>query len=211
VRNVSVWFAMAITLVDAVTFIAAMPLFFKAGPGQRASRRTLFASIAIGLVAIVTTLATRETVGRWPLLIGGLLGIGAQALFWAAVGAHGIHRPSGAFAITAPNWITRRGPYRWVRHPFYIAYAMAFVAGAVFAQSRWLWVVPAWMVTMYVFAARQEERLIMSSPLAPSYTEYRGEVGALLPRLRHRVGLLTIQRDARKREATPSGRWTPPD
>ena len=33
---------------------------------------------------------------------------------------------------------------------------MAFIAGAVFAQSRWLWVVPAWMVTMYV--SRLEQR-----------------------------------------------------
>ena len=173
---------MTIIFVDAVTFVAAMAVFFKAGPGQRASRLTLFASIAVGLVTIVTTLGTRETVGGWALLIGGMLGIGAQAVFWAAIGAHGIHRPSGAFATTAPSWLVRQGPYRWVRHPFYTAYAMAFVAGAVFAQSRWLWVVPAWMVTMYVLAARQEERLIMSSPLAPAYSAYRKEVGAFCPR-----------------------------
>ncbi len=183
-RNAAWWFAMTVTTVDAMVFVAAMPIFFKAGRELPASRLTLFASIATGLATTLATLGMRVTVEHWPMLIGGALGTGAQALFWGAIRAHAGHRPSGAFAADAPTGIVRRGPYRWVRHPFYTAYVMAFVAGAVFAQFLWLWVVPAWMVAIYVLAARQEERLILCSPLAPAYTAYEREAGAFVPRWR---------------------------
>jgi protein-S-isoprenylcysteine O-methyltransferase Ste14 len=159
-----------------------MPIFFKPSRGQTRWRLTLFASIAIGLVATLGALWARTSIGAWATMIGGTLGIGAQVLFWTAVRAHGRQRPSGAFASLAPSGLITHGPYRWVRHPFYTAYVLAFLAGAAFAQSGWLWLVPAWMVTIYALAAHREELLILSSPLGRSYVEYQRSTGAFFPR-----------------------------
>ena len=174
--------AMTLTTGNAITFVMAMIAFFRARDGLAGQRLLLFASIAIGLTAVVASLAGRMTVGGVSLAIGSLLAVAAQTIFWSAVRSHGANRPSGAFAIDPPSVIVRRGPYRWVRHPFYLAYILGFAAGAVFTENVWVWLVPIWMQAMYMVAAHQEEQLVLSSPFAAEYSEYKRQVGAFFPK-----------------------------
>jgi protein-S-isoprenylcysteine O-methyltransferase Ste14 len=173
---------MTLTAGNAITFVGAMVAFFRARAGLARQRLLLLASIAIGLAAVVGSLAGRVTVGRVSLAIGSLLAAAAQAIFWSAVRSHGANRPSGAFAIDPPSVIVRRGPYGWVRHPFYLAYILGFVAGTVFTENVWVWLVPIWMQAMYAVAAYQEEQLVLSSPFAAEYSEYKRQVGAFFPK-----------------------------
>jgi protein-S-isoprenylcysteine O-methyltransferase Ste14 len=182
VRDPTWWIAVGLTTATALTFIVAMVAFFKSRQGVTTLRLTLCVSIAGGLTTIFGSLAGRADVTGLPVVSGSLLALAAQALFWWAVRAHGANRPSAAFATDAPSTLTQIGPYRWVRHPFYVAYVLGFAAGAAFTGQGWPWLIPAWMSALYHFAARQEETVILASPLAPAYHDYRSRVGAFVPR-----------------------------
>lgn len=173
--------AFIVTSTTAMAFVVAMATFFRSRQGHAAHRVLLLGSVAGGLIATFWSLAGQRTVGPVAASLGTLLALSAQALFWWAVRAHGDYRPSAAFATAAPPVVLDRGPYAWVRHPFYCAYLLGFMSGAVFTENRRVWMVPLWLLVVYVFAARQEERIILASPLGDLYRDYRRRVGGFVP------------------------------
>jgi len=73
------------------------------------------------------------------------------------------------------------GPYRFVRHPFYVA--NAFVDFGIAVMSGW-WVLvsilPIWWLAAYVPVIRREERNLMAK-FPSTYGEYKKRVPALVP------------------------------
>ena len=91
---------------------------------------------------------------------------------------------TAAFTRDTPERLLERGPYRFVRHPFYTSYALNWLAGSL-ATWRWWVVVPSVLAcAILVVAARAEERKFARSALAGDYAAYRARTGSFLPRLR---------------------------
>jgi protein-S-isoprenylcysteine O-methyltransferase Ste14 len=76
------------------------------------------------------------------------------------------------------------GPYRFVRHPFYLSYMLAFVAVAVAFPSLIVSGVCILNIGLFVYMAIDDERVLLASPLATAYTAYRERVGMLVPRFK---------------------------
>jgi len=75
------------------------------------------------------------------------------------------------------------GPYRYVRHPFYLSYSLFWLAGAV-AVPYWPMIVGSLgMLTLYYRAAAQEEQTIARSGLSAEYEAYKRTTGMFLPRI----------------------------
>jgi protein-S-isoprenylcysteine O-methyltransferase Ste14 len=89
-----------------------------------------------------------------------------------------------AWGERVPEELCERGPYRFIRHPLYLSYLLAYVAALI--------ALPHWSTTLLVLAnavlwtmaARSDERRIADSSLADSYAAYRQRAGMFLPRLR---------------------------
>lgn len=77
--------------------------------------------------------------------------------------------------------VTRSGPYRFVRHPFYVA--NAFLDAGLAVMSGW-WVLqlalPFWWLAVYLPAMRREERA-MTELFGPDYEAYQREVPQFVP------------------------------
>ena len=80
-----------------------------------------------------------------------------------------------------PDRLITDGPYRWVRHPFYLGYMLGAVAAPVAIDSLVLLLLAVAMVGLTTLAAFREERIWLASPRAASYREYRARTGMLLP------------------------------
>lgn len=80
--------------------------------------------------------------------------------------------------------LVTRGPYRWVRHPFYDA-ALLLVLGNALAAANWF-LFAAGAATFILMAGRSriEERNLLSRFGEP-YRAYRENTGRFLPRLGH--------------------------
>ena len=83
----------------------------------------------------------------------------------------------------APPRLKTTGPYRLVRHPIYSAYLLGWVSGALATGQWWLFICPALMAALYYLAARQEEHMILSGPLAGQYRVYCQRTGMFVPRV----------------------------
>ena len=123
------------------------------------------------------------------LLQRGLRYALALTLYGWALATHGRDRPAFAFLPSAPAALKTAGPYRYVRHPIYAAYLLAWVAGALVTGQPWLLAAPVLMGAFYRRAACEEEQQFLEGPLAAEYLAYRRLTGMFLPRLRQRAAL----------------------
>lgn len=141
----------------------------------------------LGLAAAVVHVVTIARGGPRPAAAGLLacaLYVAGLAVFAAACSATRARRLTLAFSPDVPTTLVRDGIYRHLRHPFYTAYALAWLAGCVAAPRAATIVTCIAMLGMYVWAAVVEERKFVGSALEPAYRLYRSEVGAFVPRLR---------------------------
>jgi protein-S-isoprenylcysteine O-methyltransferase Ste14 len=80
-----------------------------------------------------------------------------------------------------PPMMCDTGPYRYVRHPFYLSYTVAFVAVAVAFPSLVVSGVCLANIGLFVYMALDDERVLLQSPLAAAYESYSARVGMFLP------------------------------
>ena len=118
-------------------------------------------------------------------------GVAAAVVLLAAIGLYewARHTIRGrrfglGYGEHVPEELCEQGPYRYVRHPLYLSYVLAFVA-SLLALPHWI---TALMVLanigLWVHAARSDEQRIAQSPLAAAYADYRTRAGMFLPRFR---------------------------
>ena len=108
------------------------------------------------------------------LYLWGLLTLGE--MFTASSG-FGVRLPQGQRLIT-------RGPYRYVRHPMYLAVILAGIGGLLLYRT-WAMLIFAVMMFGLVVRARREEGALVEL-LGDEWLAYTRRVPAWLPRLRRK-------------------------
>lgn len=82
-----------------------------------------------------------------------------------------------------PDELCETGPYRYIRHPLYLAYQLAWLAAFV-ALPHWVTAVLLVVsIALFTYMARDDETTIAASPLAAAYAVYRERTGLFWPRL----------------------------
>ncbi len=110
----------------------------------------------------------------------------SAALFAVTLSATPSKVLPAAFANEAPAFVINGGPYRFVRHPFYVAYMLYWAALALAAPHPLVVSGALLIVWAYVFLARREERLLLAGPRGPDYERYIRSTGRFLPPLANR-------------------------
>ncbi|HTU66433.1 MAG TPA: methyltransferase [Steroidobacteraceae bacterium] len=113
--------------------------------------------------------------------IAAVILVASIALYeWARAAIWG-RRFGIALGEHVPEQLCEAGPYRRIRHPIYLAYMLAYLAALV-ALPHWL--LAALLVAnvvLFTLAARDDERTITTSALAPDYAAYRQRAGMFWP------------------------------
>lgn len=79
--------------------------------------------------------------------------------------------------------LVTHGPYRWVRHPFYLAFAMAVVANALITANAFLAITGTAAFLVIVARTSIEEQKLIER-FGRDYREYMRRTGRFLPRIR---------------------------
>jgi protein-S-isoprenylcysteine O-methyltransferase Ste14 len=83
-----------------------------------------------------------------------------------------------------PEELCERGPYRFVRHPIYLSYMLAFAA-VLIALPHWISALMLVVnVALFTHAALADERTLAHSSLAVDSAHYRDRTGMFWPRVR---------------------------
>lgn len=116
-------------------------------------------------------------------VLGFALQIASNALFWWAIAASRTARLRFAFDEEGPDSLVTSGPYRHLRHPFYSSYVLFWAGWSLATWSVWALVPLAGLVTLYVAAAKGEERKFAATAMAGEYLAYRRRAGLMWPKL----------------------------
>jgi protein-S-isoprenylcysteine O-methyltransferase Ste14 len=77
--------------------------------------------------------------------------------------------------------LVTRGPYRWVRHPFYVSAALAFTADTLVTANAFLGGTGALLLILLVMRTRTEEANLIER-FGDGYRDYMRRTGRFLPR-----------------------------
>ncbi len=134
---------------------------------------------ALLVLAQFTGIGVVAFAGPWPpgWALGGLLaGLALVAWAWAAM-------PPRTFTVSpeprADGSITVRGPYRWVRHPMYLAVLLAAFSFTVGAPTAYRATATVGLLLVLVVKARFEERLLERRH--PGYQDRMAGIPRLVP------------------------------
>ena len=163
------------------SFAWGMRRFFVQPTGSTSGMKIISAcGILFGALHFVA-IFLRDSVTAERAYLAALLYIWSLGLFWWAIQANSAARLSAAFSDDLPVHLVESGPYRFIRHPFYCSYVLAWLAGAI-ATARW-WLIPTVVVMAVIYwnAASSEEEKFSRSPLAAEYESYRSRTSLLVP------------------------------
>ncbi len=79
--------------------------------------------------------------------------------------------------------LVTHGPYRWVRHPFYLAFAVAVMANTLITANLYLAITGAAAFLAIVARTSIEERQLIDR-FGRDYVDYMRRTGRFLPRIR---------------------------
>ncbi|MBV8878883.1 MAG: isoprenylcysteine carboxylmethyltransferase family protein [Planctomycetaceae bacterium] len=114
--------------------------------------------------------------------LGGLYAINVLLILAGVLNIAGLVALRRSFAIMAEaRVLVVGGPYRWVRHPMYLAHFLIFLAVLLQRFSLVTLALYAVFVAGQVVRARIEERKLTET--FPEYADYRRKTGMFLPRL----------------------------
>ncbi len=115
-------------------------------------------------------------------MVGMLMYTVSVALFLSAIEAANRTRLQRSFVDhPLPDRLITDGPYRWVRHPFYVGYIIGALAPAVAIDNPFVVVISGLMIAITVVAAFREERVWLSSAKGEAYREYSRRTGMFFP------------------------------
>jgi protein-S-isoprenylcysteine O-methyltransferase Ste14 len=180
---VSAWQAiLALSLFSCMaSFAWAMQKFFVRPSGRTAGMNVItacgWAFAALHFVAIFWP----NSIAPERAFIATLLYLSSLGLFWWAIRTNSAARLSAVFSPDVPAHLVEDGPYRFMRHPFYCAYVLAWSAGLIGTARWWLLPTVVVMVIIYWQAAKAEEAKFSRSSLAEEYQRYRERTAWLVP------------------------------
>jgi protein-S-isoprenylcysteine O-methyltransferase Ste14 len=144
------------------------------------------------LVAAYAAGLTPLTPARWAgpaQQAAVVLSAASIALMFYTWGTHRVRLYLWHQTGDAPQEIVTYGAYRWIRHPFYTAYLLLFLAAAVFFPSWATFGFVAYMLIALTLTAAGEEKRLSASAFGAEYRRYLASTGRFVPRLAARPGI----------------------
>lgn len=80
-----------------------------------------------------------------------------------------------------PQQLTKIGPYKLVRHPFYSTYMVCYVLTSLYTNTLIIWSICLLLLLQYISAAREEETIILLTDKKNDYLEYRKNTWMFIP------------------------------
>ena len=115
---------------------------------------------------------------RWSSIVFGIAAILLGAWTYHTLG----HNLTDTVVTRQNATLITSGPYRWVRHPFYVTLALFLVGTALVTDSGYLALTGAAVLLAIVARTRIEERNLVAR-FGRDYEDYMAHTGRFLPRI----------------------------
>jgi protein-S-isoprenylcysteine O-methyltransferase Ste14 len=158
-RQEGIWLAIALRLVGLLTWGATALYLIRPQ------------SIAVGQLALPEWL-------RWS---GGVFGsAGVLLMYWTLVNLG--KNLTDTVSTRRDATLVTNGPYRWVRHPFYVTAALLMLAAALLSANLFIAGAGGAVIALLVLRTPKEEQRLVDK-FGDDYRQYMARTGRFFPRL----------------------------
>ena len=180
------WVLLAVATATAIIISVAMQDFFVESRTNSPRIRALQDLAVAFAVSHFGILVLRGSVGPNWAIAGIAMYVAATLLFLSALeAARRVPLPRTFVEDPLPKALITSGPFAVIRHPFYVAYSLAWLATPVATHGPLVTAFALIAIGMYVVAARREERQL-EERFGEAYRMYKLSTGMVLPPL-HRL------------------------
>jgi protein-S-isoprenylcysteine O-methyltransferase Ste14 len=168
--------------VTLIVFAVALQNFFVQPPVlSRGQRFFQDLSVALGVTHGLALLVLDSVSDVWAGVGVAMYSV-ALALFLAAIEAARRVPMTRTFVYEPKcSTILTEGPYRFIRHPIYLSYSLAWSAAPVATHNVWLGLTAIGMIACYMVSARDEERMLLSGLRGAEYRQWQARTWRLIP------------------------------
>lgn len=175
------WVLVAVAVATAIIIAVALQDFFL---DSRTNNPRVRALQDVGLVFAVSHFGALVVVGsaspNWGIA-GIALYVAATLLFLSALeAARRVPLPRAFVDDPVPRALITTGPFALIRHPFYTAYSLAWLAAPVATHGPMITLMAVIAIGFYVVAARREEKRL-EERFGAAYRTYKMGTGMILP------------------------------
>lgn len=177
------WVLLAVALATALIVAVAMQDFFVDARVNSPRIRAL-QDLCVGLaVSQFGALLIRGSAGpNWAIAGIGMY-VAATLLFLSSLeAARRVQLPRTLVDDPMPRALITRGPFAVIRHPFYVAYSMAWLAAPVATHGPFIGALSLIPIGIYIVAARREEHQL-EARFGEAYRVYKHGTGMIVPSL----------------------------
>lgn len=116
-------------------------------------------------------------------ILGSLVNVFCLQLFiWSSRSIKNM-KFSAIYGKDVPEQVYTKGPYRFIRNPFYASYLLCYLTTLLILGSVLLLILFLILLTLYLVAIKIEENKFIYSPDFKNYSEYKKKTGALIPKV----------------------------
>jgi protein-S-isoprenylcysteine O-methyltransferase Ste14 len=177
------WVLLAVALATALIIAVAVQDFFI---DSRISNPRLRAVQDLGIGAAVMhfgAIVIRGSAGPNWAIAGITMYVVATMLFLSALeAARRVPLPRTMVDDPLPDALVTGGPFAVIRHPFYLAYSIAWLAAPVATHGPMIAIIAVLAIALYVVSARREDRRL-DARFGEAYRIYKQHTGSILPSL----------------------------
>lgn len=182
--------ALLLVLLDFAA-IGGLPLFFFRRDGRLSLRwwLTAWPFFACPLLLLGAAFRVLPLDLRYAGVLGGgqdlaavVPAAGSLALLFLTLGTHRIPIALWHQEDDAPRHVVTWGAYRFVRHPFYVSFLLAFLASVLLFPHPAVLGLAAYQAVALNATAAREERVLAASEFGEEYQAYMARTGRFLPR-----------------------------
>ena len=182
------WVLLAVGTATAIIIAVAIQDFFV---DSRVNNPKIRALQDVGVGIAVThfgVLLVRGSVGQGWAIAGIVMYIAAAMLFLSSIeAARRVPLARTLVDDPLPSALITTGPFAVIRHPFYAAYSLAWLAAPVATHGPVITLLSVAAIATYVVAARREERQL-EDRFGAAYRNYRLGTGYVMPPFFRLVG-----------------------
>ena len=189
-----------IALIVVIVLTMGITLYHRiqaASSGERISHREegyLFAVVLrlAGLVLWISTLCylIAPTYFRWAAIplpdwirwIGVVTGVLCSLLMYWTLSSLGKNLTDTVVTRSEATLVTH-GPYRWVRHPFYVTAALLMASATLLAANWLIGVSGSLVLTLLAIRTPKEESMLIAR-FGDEYRKYMDRTGRFVPRFK---------------------------
>lgn len=175
------WVLTAVAAATAIIISVGLQDFFLDSRLNNPRVRAL-QDVGVGIaVTHLGVLIVRGSAGPAWAITGIAMYIAASLLFLSALeAARRVPLPRAFVVDFMPASLVTNGPFSLIRHPFYLAYSLAWLAAPVATHGPFISVLGVIAVGAYIVAARREERQL-EQHFGDAYRTYRLRTGYVVP------------------------------